>query len=285
MTNFEKLNTFFNKDIFIIEIISSLFLSYFIFVGKYLITKKKKNNLFFALWCAVSTFIALIITWSIQTFIMKVQSHVYLNFINVLIQSIFQGVKKNFSGFFLLKGLPYILSAQIIGTFLGIIFVYFTVYGFEKYTYKNNLSLIQYSTRKINDLNIVYWKDLFKYKEIKNSKFFIKELIFLIIFIISVFFINYINDVKFEINVVWKTIFMFVILTFILIFASEFDFFMFSVWLSLAFLINGAFTRKVTKNEIINFFISFILTIIITIIVSLSLLLFANKAKINFSLA
>ncbi|VEU59167.1 Uncharacterised protein [Mesomycoplasma neurolyticum] len=248
-------------------------------------TKTKKSNLFFALFCSGATLLAIITTWTIQSFLSKTQSHVYFNFIFVLIQVFFQGITKNWNQPPLLKGLPYLISSQIIGTIFGIVLVYFTIFGLEKYSSNEKLTFSMYKDNKSKDPNVVYFKNLFKYKSVSYSRHTIKEFIFLAIFIITISFINYINDVKFQTNIFYKTLIVIFILMLVLILSSEFNFFMFSVYISLTYLVCGALTRKVTKNEIINFCISFGLTIVITIFISLMFLLFANKAKITFSLS
>ncbi|WP_025755574.1 MAG4940 family membrane protein [Mycoplasmopsis cricetuli] len=290
MTNFEKLNTFYDANVFSIEFIGSLFLTFFVFMAKYFVIKTKKGNIFLAISYTSSVVISIVFTWTISRFLMRVESSAYLNPINVIVQSFIQGITKNLNGLPLINGIWYLLGAQLLGSLVAVFFLFFATLFLEWYLNVNQKKFymfFMFFISKTNDNkneNITFY-DLFKSEKVASLKHFIKELFFISIFILLVPFIGYINDIKFQVNNYNKTFIMTVIVGIILIFSSKFNFFMFSIWINLVYLIVRLIFKKITKNEIINFLSSLSLTIFLSMLISIFYLLLANSAKITFSLS
>lgn len=276
MTYAYALKTFFNYQVFLSEIFVS-FLLVFSFLMLIFYFKKfmpeKFNSIGISIMATVLVFAITVIQWIISRFLNNVSTPIFLSPINLIVQSIVNGITKDFNGIPLLKGVWYILGAQILGGLLATL------------SFVGAFHLVNWITKNENNSNNnVKLQDIGLSTYQSNTKFAIKEMLFLFPFIALLPFVNVIINATYDTNAFTKLLISSVLFFIFLAFSQKMGYFSFNLIFTLSLLIIKAISKKLNFKHIFQTLIATIITTIFSILVPLIYLAMANINKIQFQI-
>lgn len=271
MTKFEMLSTFWNTNVFFIELIGCLLLVFFYFASKQILQTFTKQNIFTnALLFTLSFFSAFLIGLALSGFISNSDIKPFLIPQIVIFESIIKGLTKAFNGSILYQGYFYIFTAQILGSILGFACFYFYCWLVAKIQKQENNFIVLILPTKNLKTQPYLWKELF-----------FNSLLTLILLIVPrIPFSANLNEFD-------HLIVLFVLMLFFFIFTSNLGFVTFNLWTKViaTFL---AFVLQKNKLIIQNFYKELLIDagILISVptIISLILLGVANSSNLTFNL-
>ncbi|ENY68723.1 Hypothetical protein, predicted transmembrane protein [Metamycoplasma auris 15026] len=285
------LNTYFNATVFFFEILAVFLLVFFVLSWKLIaiILEKNENKIFLTVGFVLATFIAIMLPIGFSTIGSRNPVHVSINPLVVIFNSFLLGygasgqtpLKNGWIGSPILKGIPYLIGAQILGGLLGLIFFYM-FFKMYKFVNKNN-------TNK-EDIQALSFLFIFESKtNLTLGKFVIKESFFITLLMVLFPFAGMINTATYSSNHFQIHLVQLVVIGIVILISSFFDFFSFHLAFPIIELIirtigYSKLEKKERKNQTKNYlmqWIKFLIVVCLTIIIPILIALTTVAIKIQ----
>ncbi|WP_434343690.1 hypothetical protein V2P32_00760 [Mycoplasma sp. 06067-C1-B144P-99-0482-3] len=291
------LRTFFNSTVFSFEILSVATLIFLVFLWKLfaVILKKQDNKIFLSSGYTIATLLAFYLPWAFSSIASQTSVYPFLNPLSVFYLSVLKGLANSgqvlnssntLIGSLLWKGIPYILTGQLIGGFLGLsLFVglFFLIKKINQTGLENNINHLKISM-------IVSFDD-----KLSLKWYTIKEIAFIMMLMLLLPLISMTNTAFYKTNDFQIKLIEGLVVG-VIIFASSFvNFFCFHLFFSLINIILKTISYlKLSKQlkqqstyykDLIKFFIVVILTIIIPMILAFFAILIKMASGVYISVS
>ncbi|WGI36698.1 MAG4940 family membrane protein [Mesomycoplasma lagogenitalium] len=275
MTVENILKTSFRLDAFLFEFISNFLLIFLILILMLIkkIEKIKNLKLFYATSFSLVFIISVVTTWAISRYYSKFSAEPFVSPSHVILFSILKATPfKSDTLYFYDQGIFYILSSQFLASIFAFLAYILVFYNLKKWSnYKSKFE------------NIHFYEIIEQKNDSNPIKFLVKELIFIVFYLITIPFIGQINAIYYNWDHFKALLITFSFLFFILFISSFFGFFTFHLFFSLIVIFcnlmailkekrENIITKKEVNKKItfisINGLISIILTFVLPIIVA-----------------
>ncbi|WFQ90759.1 hypothetical protein MFERI13461_00176 [Mycoplasma feriruminatoris] len=166
------LRTFFNPTVFSFELLSVATLVFLVFLWKLfaVILKKQHNKIFISSGYTIATLLAFYLPWAFSSIASQTSVYPFLNPLSVFYLSVLKGLANSgqvlnssntIIGSPLLKGIPYILTGQLIGGFLGFglfVLLFYLIKKVNQNDLENNINhLTMTMITRFNDKSSIKW--------------------------------------------------------------------------------------------------------------------------------
>lgn len=302
MTHKEALSVYWNKNLFVSELLGTFLLVYLIFLSFFLYKKfvNKDNLISLPIIYTLVIFIVVTLTWVWSRFLSPIGVVTYLSPSSVIIEGFIKGIRKEFTGAPLLKGIPYIIGAQLLGSFLatGWLFLSTKLLNWikpdnEKLENSWTTKLVQKNPRqRFNFKNFLKFDknyqanfaNIVEENPTSLTKDVSKEIFFLMIYLFTVPFVEYIQETRYGVDAFSKLLITMSFILFLLIASKKFGFFNFNLIFTFSILINKIVNRTANKTFLISTAISSLAYIVLSMLGALFYLLVAKNSNLTFTL-
>ncbi|AAT27902.1 MAG4940 family membrane protein [[Mycoplasma] mobile] len=247
--------TSWNLGTAISEMIGSTTLIFLVLMTRYFVAhffSKKYSFILFSLGFTISFFIAIIMAWVIGGFINGLGQAAGI--VTPLAVILISFIKNTF------VSIPYVVGFQLIGALLGSLLFIAVFYAFYNFIGDKINSNFKIEIRKIIET-----------EHLSFGKHTIKEIIFQFFFVVSLGFIGYLDVITYGLEVIDKVLITLTIIFILLLISSKFNFYLFALTVSVAFLILQGIFNVFKWQNLAKTLIAFWIQFLTIYLVSLSL--------------